>query len=93
MMNEKVFVGTVILDENNEVNKALGIIENMQTGETTWVNTENLSDKAVKTLLEQSQRKLQKEYLRVIEHVSSQKELSKKPTQVIEYVPRKDIEK
>ena len=65
----------------------------MQTGETTWVNTENLSDKAVKTLLEQSQRKLQKEYLRVIEHVSSQKELSKKPTQVIEYVPRKDIEK
>ena len=92
-MNKKVFVGTVILDENNEVNKALGIIENMHTGETTWVNTENLSDKAVKILLEQSQKKLQKEYLRVIEHVSSQKELSKEPTQVIEYVPRKDIEK
>ena len=93
MMNKKMFVGTVILDENNDVNKALGIIENMQTGETTWVNTENLSDKAVKILLEQSQRKLQKEYFQVIEHVSSHKELSKEPTQVIEYVSRKYIEK
>lgn len=89
-MNKKVFMGIAILNENNEAEKALGIMNNMQTGEITWINTECLSDKAVKVLLEQSQRKLQREFLQVVEH---KKELPKESIQVIERVPRKGIDR
>lgn len=85
----KLFMCTGMLDENNEVKKCLGIIENMQTGEITRINTEDLSDKAIKVLLDLSYKKLQKELLQVVEHT---KELPKGRIQVIEYVPRKGIE-
>lgn len=75
-MSKKVFIGIAVLDKNNEVNKALGVMKDMQTGETERINTENLSDKAVQILLEQSEKKLKKEF-----------------RHVVEYVPRKDIEK
>ena len=89
-MDKKVFIGIAIVNENSEVEKALGIMDNMQTGETTWINTECLSDKAVKVLLEQSQRKLQREFLQVVEY---KKELPKESIQVIERVPRKGIDR
>ena len=75
-MSKKVFIGIAVIDKNNEVNKALGVMKDMQTGETERINTENLSDKAVKILLEQIEKKLKKEFRRVVE-----------------YLPRKDIEK
>jgi len=75
-MSKKVFIGIAVIDKNNEVNKALGVMKDMQTGETERINTENLSDKAVKILLEQIEKKLKKEFRRVVE-----------------YMPRKDIEK
>ena len=68
-MSKKVFIGIAVLDENNEVNKALGVMKNMRTGETERINTENLSDKAVKILLEQIEKKLKKEFRRVVEYV------------------------
>jgi|GEM_PF-6113687 len=68
-MSKKVFIGIVVLDENNEVNKALGVMKDMQTGETERINTENLSDKAVQILLEQSEKKLRKEFRHVVEYV------------------------
>ena len=68
-MSKRVFIGIAVLDENNEVNKALGIMKDMQTGETERINTENLSDKAVKILLEQSEKKLKKEFRHVVEYV------------------------
>lgn len=86
----KLFMCTGTLDENNEVKKCLGIIENMQTGEITRINTEDLSDKTIKVLLDLSYKKLQREFLQVVEH---QKELPKERMQVIEHVSRKDIEK
>lgn len=75
-MSKKVFIGIAVIDKNNEVNKALGVMKDMQTGETERINTENLSDKTVKILLEQIEKKLKKEFRRVVE-----------------YMPRKDIEK
>ena len=71
-MSKKVFIGIAVIDKNNE----LGVMKDMQTGETERINTENLSDKAVKILLEQIEKKLKKEFRRVVE-----------------YMPRKDIEK
>lgn len=89
-MDKKMFMGIAIFNENNEAEKALGIMDNMQTGEVTWINTEDLSDKAIKVLLDLSYKKLQREFLQVVEH---QKELPKERIQVIEHVSRKDIEK
>ena len=68
-MSKKVFIGIAVIDKNNEVNKALGVMKDMQTGETERINTENLSDKAVKILLEQIEKKLKKEFRRVVEYV------------------------
>lgn len=64
-----MFIGIAVLDENNEVNKALGVMKNMQTGETERINTENLSDKAVQILLEQSEKKLKKAFRHVVEYM------------------------
>lgn len=68
-MSKKVFIGIAVIDKNNEVNKALGVMKDMQTGETERINTENLSDKAVQILLEQSEKKLRKEFRHVVEYV------------------------
>ena len=54
----KIFAGILILNENNEAEKAIGIIRDMSTNSIERINTEGLSDKAAKVLLSEAGRSL-----------------------------------
>lgn len=50
-MNKKVFMGITMLDEDNNAIKAIGIIHHLETGKIEKINTENMSNEAVQTLM------------------------------------------
>lgn len=54
----KIFAGLIVTNENNEAEKAIGIIQDMSTNKIERVNTEGVSDKVAKILLLETVRVL-----------------------------------
>lgn len=50
-MNKKFCMGITMLDEDNNAIKAIGIIHHLETGKIEKINTENMSNEAVQTLM------------------------------------------
>ena len=61
----KIFAGILVLNENNEAEKAIGVIRDMSTNSIERVNTEGLSDKAAKILLSEAGKALVPMYEKV----------------------------
>jgi len=76
-MSKKIFMGIAILDDEGNATKALGMVQDMESGKIKKVNTEKLSDKAAKIMVVQICNKMEKAFLRT-ESLES-KELVKLP--------------
>ncbi len=76
-MSKKIFMGIAILDDEGNATKALGMVQDMESGKVKKVNTEKLSDKAAKIMVVQICNKMEKAFLQT-ESLKS-KELVKLP--------------